>query len=481
MNPLGYPCRSCVAAPRTRRDFLRQLGVGFGSVALAGLLAEEPQVTASASPVANPLAPKPPHIKPRAQRVIMLFMDGGPSHHDLFDYKPLLVRDHGKPLPCQLPRVLSNADRFGNLLAPLAKFRQHGHSGIWMSDLLPNLATVADELCVLQAMHCSNPQHGAACLEWHTGSGTFVRPSMGSWITYGLGSENQNLPGYITICQPLASGGVGLYGSAFLPAAYQGTPLGYERTPAAQAKFRFIDSKHARPKLQQRELDLLREMGREHLDRSGPDSALEARINSFELAFRMQTEAPQVQDISGEAKAMHTLYGLDDKPTANFGRQCLLARRLVERGVRFVQCNLGGWDHHYNLRTGLPANARQMDRPIAGLIQDLKARGLLDETLVIWGGEFGRTPVAEGGNGRDHNPYGYTMWLAGGGVRGGLTYGQTDAYGFHALVNKVHVHDLHATILYLLGIDHEKLTYRYAGRDFRLTDVEGHVVHDIIA
>jgi hypothetical protein len=452
------------------------MGAGFASVALAGLLAEE----AAASPGANPLAPTPPHFKPRAKRVIMLFMDGGPSHHDLFDYKPLLVRDHGKPLPFQLPRVLSNADRFGNLLAPLAKFRPRGQSGVWMSDLLPHLAAVADELCVIPSMHCSNPQHGAACLEWHTGSGTFVRPSMGSWITYGLGSENQNLPGYVTIGQPLASGGVGLYGSAFLPAVYQGTPLGYDRVPAAQAKFRFIDSKHARPKLQQMELDLLREMGREHLDRSGPDSALEARINSFELAFRMQAEVPQVQDLSGESKATHALYGLDEKPTANFGQQCLLARRLVERGVRFVQCNLGGWDHHYNLRTGLPANARQMDKPIAGLIQDLRSRGLLDETLVIWGGEFGRTPVAEGGNGRDHNPYGYTMWLAGGGVKGGLTHGKTDDYGFHAIENKVHVHDLHATILYLLGLDHEKLTYRYAGRDFRLTDVEGHVVHDIM-
>jgi uncharacterized protein (DUF1501 family) len=222
-------------------------------------------------------------------------------------------------------------------------------------------------------------------------------------------------------------------------------------------------------------------MGQEHLERSGPDSALEARISSFELAFRMQTEAPEVQDISRESPATRTLYGLDEKPTANLGQQCLLARRLIERGVRFVQCNLGGWDHHYNLRTGLPANARQMDKPVAGLIRDLRSRGLLDETLVIWGGEFGRTPVAEGGNGRDHNPYGYTMWLAGGGVRRGLTYGQTDEYGFHAIENKVHVHDLHATILYLLGFDHEKLTYRYAGRDFRLTDVEGRVVHDIMA
>jgi hypothetical protein len=480
MSPLPYPCRCYAPAPLSRRDYLRQLGAGFGSLALAGLLAEEKHAAKAHSPSANPLLPKPAHFRSRAKRAIMLFMDGGPSHHDLFDYKPFLVRDHGQPLPFKLPRVLSNADRFGNLLAPLAKFRQRGQSGVWMSDLLPNLAEIADDLCVIQSLHCSNPQHGAACLEWHTGSGTFVRPSLGSWLTYGLGSENQNLPGYITMCQPLASGGVGLYGSAFLPAAYQGTPLGYERMPAAEARFRFIESQHARPKLQQMELDLIREMGREHLDRSGPDSALEARINSFELAFRMQTEAPEVQDISGESAATRALYGLDDKPTASFGQQCLLARRFVERGVRFVQCNLGGWDHHYNLRSGLPANARQMDKPIAGLIQDLKSRGLLEETLVIWGGEFGRTPVAEGGNGRDHNPYGYTMWLAGGGVRGGLTYGQTDDYGFHAIENKVHVHDLHATILHLLGLDHEKLTYPYAGRNFRLTDVEGRVVHEIM-
>jgi hypothetical protein len=478
---LPYPCRRCSPTPLTRRAYLRQLGAGFASVALTGLLAEEKQVAAASTQPANPLTPKPPHFGTRAKRVIMLFMDGGPSHHDLFDFKPLLVRDNGQPLPFKLPRVLSNADRFGNLLAPLAKFHQRGQSGVWMSDLLPNLAEVADDLCVIHSLHCSNPQHGAACLEWHTGSATFVRPSLGSWLTYGLGSENQNLPGYITMCQPLASGGVGLYGSAFLPAAYQGTPLGYERMSAKEAKFRYIDSQHARPKLQQMELDLLREMGRDHLDMSGPDSALEARIDSFELAFRMQIEAPEVQDISEESAATHALYGLDDKAAASFGQQCLLARRFVERGVRFVQCNLGGWDHHYNLRAGLPANARQMDKPIAGLIQDLKSRGLLDETLVVWGGEFGRTPVAEGGNGRDHNPYGYTMWLAGGGVHGGLTYGQTDDYGFHAIENKVHVHDLHATILHLLGLDHEKLTYPYAGRNFRLTDVEGRVVHEIMA
>jgi hypothetical protein len=476
MNQIGYPCGSCSPAPLSRREMLSRMGAGFAGIALAGMLAEDSVASAS-----DPLAPRSPHFRPRATRVIMLFMDGAPSHHDLFDYKPLLVRDHGKPLPFQPPRVLSNADRFGNLLAPLADFRQHGQGGAWLSDLLPHLATVADELCVIRSMHCSNPQHGFACLEWHTGSGTFVRPSMGSWITYGLGSENRDLPGYITICQPLASGGVGLYGSGFLPAVYQGTPLGYDRMPATQAKFRFIDPRQPRPELQRRELDLLREMGQEHLARTGGDSALESRIRSFELAFRMQTEAPQAQDISGESSATQALYGLDDSATANFGRQCLLARRLIERGVRFVQCNLEGWDHHYNLRKGLPQNARRMDKPIAGLIKDLKSRGLLDETLVIWGGEFGRTPVAEGGDGRDHNPYGYTMWLAGGGVKRGLSYGRTDDYGFHAVENKVHVHDLHATILHLLGLDHEKLTYRYAGRDFRLTDVEGRVVNEIIA
>jgi len=475
MNP--YPCRNCSAPPLTRREALKHMGAGFGYLALARLMAEE----AAAAPK-DPLAPQTPHFPARAKHVIMLFMDGGPSHHDLFDYKPLLVRDDGKPFPMKLPRVLSNADRFGNVLGPLAKFQQRGQSGQWISDLLPHIAEVADDLCVIRSMHCSNPQHGAACLEWHTGSPTLVRPSMGSWILYGLGTENRNLPGYITLSQPLEAGGAGMFGSAMLPAVYQGTPLGYGKTPSDKAQFRFIASKHSDSRLQRMELDFARQLSEEHRRQAGPDSELEARINSYELAFRMQTEAPEVQDISGESPATRDLYGLNDSKTADFGRQCLLARRFIERGVRFVQCNTSGWDHHYGIRGALPGSAYHIDKPVAALLMDLKARGLLDDVLVVWGGEFGRTPMAEGADGRDHNPYGYTMWLAGGGVKVGLAYGRTDDYGFYAVENKLHVHDLHATILHLLGLDHEKLSVKYAGLDVKLTGVaEAHVAHDLIA
>jgi hypothetical protein len=430
----------------------------------------------------DPLAPKEPIFRARAKHVIMLFMNGGPSQHDLFDYKPLLARDHGKPLPMKLPRVLSNTDRLGSLLGPLAKFQQRGQSGQWISDLLPHIAEVGDNLCVIRSMHCSNPQHGAACLEWHTGSHTLVRPSLGSWILYGLGTENRNLPGYITLSQPIDSGGAGMFGAAMLPAVYQGTPLGYGKTPADKARFRFIESKHTDQHQQRRELDFSRQLNQEYLRRTGADSELEARINSYELAFRMQTEAPGIQDISGESEATRQLYGLDEPRTADFGRQCLLARRFIERGVRFVQCNSTGWDHHYGIRSSLTKNAYSVDKPVAALLKDLKSRGLLEETLVIWGGEFGRTPMAEGADGRDHNPYGYTMWLAGGGVKPGLDFGRTDDYGFFAVEDKLHVHDLHATILHLLGLNHSKLSVNYAGLDVRLTGVtEAHVAHGLIA
>jgi hypothetical protein len=332
-------------------------------------------------------------------------------------------------------------------------------------------------------MHGSNSRHGGALLELHTGSDTFVRPSLGSWITYGLGTENQDLPGYITMCPTLTHGGVNAYSSAFLPAVYQGTPLGNASIPSDQATIPFIKNSEGTPaELQRLELDLVRELNQEGLERSGPDSSLEARINSFELAFRMQAAAPELQDISGESEATFKLYGLDDPATRNFGRQCLMARRFAERGVRFVQCTHSyKWDQHGNLKADHAKNALEVDKPIAGLLTDLESRGLLDDTLVLWGGEFGRTPVAQGDDGRDHNPQGYTMWLAGGGVKGGLVYGKTDDYGYYAVENKVHLHDLHATMLHLLGLDHLKLTYRYAGRDFRLTDVHGEVVHEIFA
>jgi hypothetical protein len=408
-------------------------------------------------------------------------MHGGPSQVDTFDYKPLLQRDSGKPLPFAKPRVVSAET--GNLLGSPWKFRRHGQSGAWVSELFPHVAGCVDDLCIINGMHGSNSRHGGALLELHTGSDTFVRPSMGSWITYGLGTENQDLPGFITICPSLTHGGVNNWSSAFLPAVYQGTPIGNASVPSDQAKIPFISSADATPRrLQRLELDLVREMNEEHRAVSGPDAALEGRIASFELAFRMQAAAPDLQDISDESPTTRTLYGLDDPVTRNFGRQCLMARRFAERGVRFVQVSHSyKWDQHGGLRRDHANNAREVDRPIAGLLRDLKARGLLDETLVLWGGEFGRTPTSQGNDGRDHNPQGYTMWLAGGGVKPGYIHGATDDYGYYAVRDKVHVHDLHATILHLLGLDHTRLTYRYAGRNFRLTDVHGEIVKEIVA
>jgi hypothetical protein len=466
----------CVDRPASRRQFLAQLGAGFGSLALAALLAEE-----QARAAAHPLAVRPPHFTPRARRVIVLFMFGGPSHLDTFDEKPALARLHGKPLPDEFkPRLISFPQKMGGLMASPFAFRRHGASGLPVSELFPHVARVVDELCVIRSMHCSNPRHGGAVLEWHTGSDTFIRPSMGSWITYGLGSDNQNLPGYITLCQSTAQGGANNFGSGFLPAAYQGTAIGMGGK-AAGARMPHIGDGGKRAPLQRRELDMLARMARRQLDASGPDSELEARIASFELAFRMQMAAPQAQDIAQETKETRALYGLDDPVTADFALQCLLARRFSERGVRFVQCNSNGWDSHTQLKQSHAQMARAVDRPIAALVTDLKRRGLLDETLVIWGGEFGRTPTSESADGRDHNPYGFTMWLAGGGVKRGHVHGQTDELGMYAIEDKVHFHDLHATILHLLGLDHKQLTYRYAGRDFRLTDVHGRVVKGLLA
>jgi hypothetical protein len=464
------------AAGLTRREMLRASAGGFASLALAGLLAEE----AAAAARDNPLAPRAPHYPAKARRVIFLFMHGGPSQIDTFDYKPLLERDHGKPLPFAKPRVVSS--QTGNLLQSPWKFRQHGQSGAWVSELFPHVATVADELCIINSMHGSNSRHGGALLELHTGSDTFVRPSMGSWITYGLGTENQDLPGFITICPTLTHGAENNYSSAFLPAGYQGTRLGNASIPAEAAQIPFIENNETPRGSQRLELDLLREMEQNRLARGGPDAALEGRIDSFELAFRMQAAAPRLQDISDETPATLELYGLNDPKTKNFGRQCLMARRFAASGVRFVQVSHSyKWDQHSGLKKDHASNALEVDRPIAALIQDLKARGMLDDTLVLWGGEFGRTPTAQGDDGRDHNPHGYTMWLAGGGTKGGIRHGATDDYGYYAVENKVHLHDLHATMLHLLGLDHTKLTYRYAGRDFRLTDVSGEVVREIMA
>jgi hypothetical protein len=466
----------------SRRQMLRSTAVGFGHLALASLLAEESaQARGSADPPARPA----PHHPPRARRVIFLFMKGGPSHLDTFDYKPRLQRDHGRPYPFPRPRVTFAST--GHLLASPWRFRQHGGGGSWVSTLFPHLAGCVDDLCFIHSLHGTNAAHGGAVLKLHTGSDNLVRPSIGSWVNYGLGSENRNLPGFITICPTLAHGGVNNWGSAFLPAAFQGTPLGNASVPAEQAGIRYIRNQRQAADVQRLQLDRLLEMNRQHHAVAGVEASLAGRIESFELAFRMQREVPEAEDISGETPATRRLYGLDDPVTANFGRQCLLARRFAERGVRFIQVTHSDanvqWDQHGNLRQGHEKNAREVDLPIAGLLRDLKTRGLLDDTLVWWGGEFGRTPTVEGGgnDGRDHNPEGFTMWLAGGGVRGGFHHGATDDYGWQAAVDRVHIHDLHATILYLLGLDHERLTYRYAGRDFRLTDVHGHVVSAILA
>ena len=455
----------------SRRDLLRVSSAGFGQLALAGLLGATGD---------NPLAPRAPHFTPRAKRVIFLFMHGGPSQVDTFDYKPLLRRDHGKPLPFAKRKVVS-AETF-NLLQSPWEFKQYGQSGAWVSDLFPQIAKHVDDLCFIKSMWGSNSRHGGALLELHSGSDTFVRPSMGSWITYGLGTENQSMPGYVTICPTQSHGGANNYSSAFLPAPYAGTPIGSVGVPAREARIPFISNRETPRDIQRMEIDFTQMLNRQQLETTGPDRALEGRIESFELAFRMQSEAPELQDLSTESEITRKMYGLDNPVTEDFGRQCLMARRLSERGVRFVQAShTYKWDQHADLRRDHEGNAHEVDQPIAALLADLKGRGLLKDTLVLWGGEFGRTPTAQGSDGRDHNPEAFTIWMAGGGVKPGLTYGATDDYGYYAVENKVHFHDLHATILYLLGLDHLRLTYRYAGRDFRLTDVHGNVVKDIIA
>ena len=455
---------------------LKSFSGGFGALALAGLMGEQ----AGASTAVSPLAAKAPMFPARAKRVIFVFMHGGPSQVDTFDPKPLLTRDSGKPCPIAKPRV--QFAETGNLLKSPWEFKQYGQSGTPVSDLFPNVGAMADDLCVIRSMYGSNPAHGGALLAMHTGSDTFVRPSMGSWITYGLGTENQNLPGFITICPTLGHGGVQNWSSAFLPASFQGTPIGNASIPANNAAINYIKNPETPAELQRMQLDMLKDMNEEQLRHFGHDPNLEGRIQSFELAFRMQTIAPEIMDISGETKATKELYGVDEQPTDNFGRQCLLARRFCERGVRFVQVTHSyKWDQHGNLRADHAKNAKEVDKPIAGLLQDLKSRGLLEDTLVLWGGEFGRTPTAQGGDGRDHNPHGYSMWLAGGGVKAGTVYGATDDYGYYAQENKMHLHDLHATMLHLLGIQHDRLIYRYGGRDYRLTDVFGNVAQGIIA
>ncbi len=454
---------------RSRRRLLQDTALGFGGLALSALVAE----SASAGPVQTP------HFAPRARRVIFVFLHGGPSQVDTFDHKPLLDRDHGKPLPFAKPRIVSSPT--GNLLKSPWEFRPRGRCGIPVSDLFPLLGDQADRLCFINSMWGSNSRHGGALLELHTGSDTFVRPSMGSWITYGLGTENRNLPGFVTICPTLTHGGVNNWSSAFLPATCQGTPIGNASISSDQARIPFIHNGETPREIQRMELEFANAANREALRRAGPDAALEGRIESLELAFRLQTAAPELQDIRDESPETLKLYGMDQPKTRDFGRQCLMARRFAERGVRFVQVTHSyKWDQHSDLRRDHSSNAAEVDRPIAALLVDLDARGLLSDTLVLIGGEFGRTPCAQGSDGRDHNPQGFTLLLAGGGARPGIRYGATDDYGYYASENKVHVHDLHATMLHLMGLDHKRLTYRFAGRDFRLTDVHGDVVREIL-
>jgi hypothetical protein len=460
--------------PLHRRALLRDSAAGFGLLGLRSLLAAD----------TNPLAPKQPHFNPRVKRIIFLFMHGGPSSIDTFDPKPRLIADHGKPVPFKRGLTFGEGAVRG-LMKPLWAFKNYGQSGIPVSALFPNVATCADDLCVIRSMVGDGVDHGAALLQLHTGAFQFKRPSMGSWVLYGLGTENQNLPGFITIKPTLGHGGANNFASSFLPGQFQGTAIGNSNMKLDEVRKEpvpYLSSKGLSAEQQRFELEMLQKMNRRHAGRSGDDPELDARIGALELAFRMQAEAPEAFEVDKEPEATKQLYGLDNETTRDFGWQCLLARRLSERGVRFVQASHSyKWDQHTELFKLHTNNAAEVDKPIAGLLKDLKARGLFQETLVIWGGEFGRTPWAQGADGRDHNPYGYTIWMAGAGVKPGFIYGATDDFGYHAAENRMHLHDLHATLLHMLGMDHLKLTYRFAGRDFRLTDVAGTVHEGIFA
>ncbi len=464
MNPDNCSCGS-ITPLFTRRDILKTFSCGFGWLAFAGIT-QRPALGA----VEHPLAPKTTHFPAHAKRVIFLTMRGGPSHVDTFDYKPQLTADTDKP-----------GKRPGTkLLGSKWKFTQSGKSGLYISELFPNIAKHADEMCLVRSMQTDLPSHPQAFLKMHTGNSQFVRPSLGAWTLYGLGTTNENLPGFVTLTPPGGFGGAQNYGSAFLPAIYQATKIGSDNRPIANAEVRNLETKLA-PAAQRDELELIQTLNRQKLARDRFNPEVEGVIESYELAFKMQSQMPQVMDFSKETDATKKLYGIGDSATDDFGRKCLLARRFVEAGVRFVEISHGNWDQHFNLSNALGNNARSVDLPISGLLTDLRSRGMLKDTLVVWAGEFGRTPHAQGGDGRDHNNKAFTIWMAGGGVKGGLSYGQTDEYGYEAVENKVQIHDLHATILALLGLDHEKLTFRYAGRDFRLTDVAGNVVKEIIA
>jgi hypothetical protein len=469
-----------VRPARTRREFLFQAGGGFGALALSWLLARD----GPAADATNPLAAKRPHFAARAKSVIFMFMVGGPSHIDLFDPKPELQTHQGKPLPESFGKPVSQFTKGDTpLLASTRTFRKHGQAGLEVSDLMPHLATRVDDIAFLRSCWCTSTVHAPAMYELHSGRTLMGYPSLGSWVTYGLGSVSDNLPAYCVLLQPEGTpeGGAPCWGAGFLPTVYQGTLLRKGPSPILNLK----PPPDTGAEEQRRSLDLLRRLN--ELDLAPNDAELSARIATYELAFRMQQHAPEAVDLSRETAATRTAYGLDDKRTADFGTRCLLARRMVERGVRFVQLYSGGgpltmqWDAHDDLNTNHEKMCGHVDQPVAALLHDLKERGLLDSTLVVWASEFGRTPMTQGGKGRDHNPYGYTMWLAGGGVKGGQAIGATDEFGLHATDNRISVNDFHATILYLLGLEHEKLTFRHNSRDERLTDVAGRVVTQVLA
>lgn len=460
----------------SRRDMLQTSACGFAHMAFSSLLAQNgtPDNPEGGGPR------KLPHFRPRAKRVIFLFMWGGPSHVDLFDPKPMLndragSQLHGKDLGL-------DRGNMGELLGSPFPFKQYGQSGIWMSNLMPHLARQADKLCMIRSLHTEGQAHGEALLNLHTGQANLVRPSVGAWVSYGLGDARADLPAFITISPPRGHGGVQNYGSAFLPAIHQGMAIGSAETPISKAIIPNLTNTRQSTQSQRSQLDFVQSMNRKHLEQAARDPGIEGLIESYEQAFRMQTTAPPIMDLDNESKSTHALYGIGSEPTDNFGRQCLLARKFAEQGVRYIQISTNyTWDHHQKVEQGSIEESAKVDLPIAGLLQDLEQRGMLDETLVLWGGEFGRTPTAENKNGRNHHPQGFTMWMAGGGVKAGLTYGATDDFGYRPVEHPIHMHDLHATLLYALGLDHERLTYRHAGRDFRLTDIHGNIAHELFA
>ena len=451
----------------SRRQMLAASAAGFGHVAFSAMAAADDS--------------RLPHLTPHARRVIFLFMWGGPSHVDLFDPKPQLNAHDGQELSGESVGNPGKAS-LGRLLGSPFKFRQHGDSGVWMSDLLPHLSKHADRMCVIRSLHTEGNAHGEALLRLHTGTASLLRPSVGAWVSYGLGSESANIPSFVTISPPRGHGGVQNYGNAFLPSIHQGTAIGSAEIPVRDAVVSNLVNRSIPLDLQRRQLELIQRINQRHLQRVKVDRRVEGLIDSYELAFGMQSTMPHVMNIQEETQETLNLYGIDSDPTDNFGRQCLLARRFAEAGARYIQVSTDyTWDHHQKVKEGCVAECAKTDRPIAGLLHDLDRRGLLDDTLVVWGGEFGRTPMAENGNGRNHHPTVGTMWLAGGGARGGLTYGATDEFGYAPVEDPVHMHDLHATMLYALGLNHERLTFRHAGRNFRLTDVYGDVKREILS